>query len=269
MPLGFIDNGRPPSPFPPEWASSWGQDQYGVWAALQIEGVEQVLRWVWPGIFLMGSPDDESERNDDEILHEVVISHGFWLADTACTQELWGKVMGDNLSGFMGDDQLPVDSVSWSDCQDFLRTVTDKFNGPKLQLPTESQWEYGCRAGTQKPFSFGDNITIAQVNYNGHFPYKDGAKVEMRWRSVAVKELPCNQWGLYQMHGNVMEWCADWYGEYPEGAKVDPEGSDSGEFRILRGGGWVGNGRFARSASRYRARPDDRSGNYGFRFSLV
>ncbi|WP_432737421.1 formylglycine-generating enzyme family protein [Maridesulfovibrio sp. FT414] len=267
--LGFIDNDVPPSPYPPQWSSSWGQDQFGLWASLMIEGVEQVMRWIRPGRFLMGSPDDEPERNYDETLHDVVISHGFWLADTACTQVLWTKVMGDNPSHFKGDDQLPVENVSWNDCQKFLRTANGKLNRPKLKIPTEAQWEYGCRAGTQTSFSLGENITTDQVNYNGHYPYADGPKGEYREASVAVKDFPCNQWGLYQMHGNVREWCADRYDQYPEGSRVDPKGLGSGGLRVLRGGSWIGSGGYARPADRSRVPQDYFSRDFGFRFSLV
>ncbi|WP_320170454.1 formylglycine-generating enzyme family protein [Maridesulfovibrio sp.] len=257
--LGFIDNCVPPNPFPPLWANSWGQDKYGLWASLLIEGVVQVMRWIRPGIFLMGSPFGEPGRSSDEVLHKVTLTEGYWLADTPCTQKLWEKVMGNNPSQFKGEEQLPVDSVSWNDCQEFLRITNDKLNGLKLWHPTESQWEYACRAGTLTPYSFGHKITTEQVNYYGSVHIDS---------TVAVKALPCNQWGLYQMHGNLWEWCQDWYGEYSEGASVYPERSDSGEFRILRGGGWIDVSRNVRSASRLRSQPVVRSNSIGFRFFL-
>ncbi|WP_432737419.1 formylglycine-generating enzyme family protein [Maridesulfovibrio sp. FT414] len=269
MSLGFIDNGFPPSPFPPQWASSWGQDQYGLWAALQIEEVEQVMRWIRPGIFMMGSPEGEPERSGGEILHEVTLTKGYWLADTACTQELWTKVMGKNPSSFKSDSQLPVESVSWGDCQEFLRSVERINPGLNFRLPTEAVWEYGCRAGTVTPFSFGKNITSAQVNYNGNSPYNHAPRSEYRSTTVPVKYLPCNQWGLYQMHGNVLEWCADWYGKYSDEPIVDPEGPISGGNRVLRGGSWVYNEGNARSADRGRSRPVTRTNYFGLRFSVV
>ncbi|WP_432737418.1 formylglycine-generating enzyme family protein [Maridesulfovibrio sp. FT414] len=268
MPLGFIDNGVPPSPFPPEWASTWGQDRYGLWAALQIEGVEQVMRWMRPGIFMMGSPEAEPERSGGEILHEVTLTKGYWLADTACTQELWTEVMGKNPSSFKSDIQLPVESVSWGDCQEFLRSVENINQGLNFRLPTEAEWEYGCRAGTVTPFSFGKNITSAQVNYNGNSSYDHAPRSEYRNTTVPVKYLPCNQWGLYQMHGNVLEWCADWFGEYPEGSSLDPKGFDSGDSRVMRGGSWLIFGGRVRSAYRNWSRPDLHFRDFGFRFVL-
>ncbi|WP_432737422.1 formylglycine-generating enzyme family protein [Maridesulfovibrio sp. FT414] len=268
MSLGFTDNGFPPSPFPPQWASSWGQDQYGLWAALQIEEVEQVMRWIRPGRFLMGSPKGELERSDDEVQHKVTLTDGYWLADSACTQELWGKVMDNNPSEFKGGDKLPVDSVSWDDCQEFMSIVSDKLNGVKLRFPSEAQWEYACRAGTQTSYSFDDKITTDQVNYNGKYTYKDGTEGVYRECTVAVKSFTRNHWGLYQMHGNVWEWCSDWYGEYPEGASFDPEGADLGWFRVLRGGCWIDYGGSVRSAVRDRSRQDSLGRGIGFRFSL-
>ncbi|WP_320170455.1 formylglycine-generating enzyme family protein [Maridesulfovibrio sp.] len=250
------------------WAESYSFDQYGLYADLNILGVKQRMRWIQPGTFMMGSPKDELDRSADEVLHKVTLTEGYWLADTACTQELWDKVMGSNPSEFKGEGQLPVDSVSWDDCQGFLRIANDKLNGSKLRFPTEAQWEYACRAGTQTPFSFGYKITTDQVNYDDNNPGKGEAKGVYRKRTVAVKELPSNQWGLYQMHGNVWEWCSDWYGKYPEGASVNPEGPDSGELRVLRGGGWIYDGRDVRSASRSRDRPVIRFRDIGFRFSL-
>ena len=121
--------------------------------------------------------------------------------------------MGENPSHFKGED-LPVESVSWDDVQTFLNALNGLRPELKLELPSEAQWEYACRAGTQTPFWFGDTITTDQANYNGNYPYGDEPKGENRRKTVAVKALPANGWGLYQMHGNVWEWCADRYGSY-------------------------------------------------------
>ncbi|WP_211252460.1 formylglycine-generating enzyme family protein [Maridesulfovibrio frigidus] len=250
------------------WAENYGFDQYGLYADLNIEGVIQRMRWIHPGTFMMGSPEDEPARHDNEIQHEVTLTKGYWLADTPCTQELWEKVMGNNRSEFKGNAQLPVERVSWDDCQEFIQTVNKRFQELNLKFPTEAEWEYGCRAGTDTSFSFGVNITTEQVNYDGSHPYNDGPKGVSRGKTVLVKELSCNQWGLYQMHGNVWEWCADWYGEYPERSIENPQGSTDDGLRVLRGGGWSGNGRFVRSAIRIRRQPDSRDGCFGFRFSL-
>ncbi|WP_027185362.1 formylglycine-generating enzyme family protein [Desulfovibrio inopinatus] len=266
MPPKFSDKNQPPSPFPPEWACAWGQDQYGLWAAFEVSGVRQVMRWIRPGRFLMGSPKGEIGRDDDERQHEVVFTSGFWLADTACTQELWRAVMGKNPSHFTHEAELPVEKVSWEDCQKLLQRINGLYSRLELQLPTEAQWEYACRAGTETPFSFGENITPDQVNYKGHSPYRDGKKGIYRKRTVPVKALPCNPWGLYQMHGNVWEWCADWYGEYPESVTTDPIGPDRGENRVIRGGSWIFYAGDVRSAYRGRGGPDNRDDTVGFRF---
>ena len=267
IPHRFNDNGKLPSPFPPEWACAWGQDQYGLWAAFAFAGVRQTMRWIRRGVFGMGSPEDEPERHDAKLLHEVTLTQGYWLADTACTQELWTAVMGGNPSSFKGDKELPVENVSWEDCEQFLDAINGKCPGLELRLPTEAQWEYACRAGTTTPFSFGENITTDQVNYNGNVPYGDGPKGEYRGKTVPVKAFPCNQWGLFQMHGNVWEWCADWYGRYPVDTVSDPVGPDEGEIRVLRGGSWIHFGWLVRSAYRFRYVPESRIGSAGFRFS--
>ena len=247
---------------------NYGFDQYGLYADLEIEGIIQRMRWIHPGTFLMGSPEGEPERNKNEKQHEVTLTNGFWLADTACTQQLWEKIMGENPRKLKGDAQLPIESVTWDDCQEFLQALGKRFKGLDFRLPTEAEWEYACRAGTRTPFSFGDNITTDQANYNGYYPYNDGPKGENREKTVPVKDLSCNQWGLYQMHGNVWEWCADWSGDYPAGSVENPKGPTKGDDRVLRGGSWIFYGRSVRSASRNRILPDF-SGRYvGFRFSL-
>ncbi len=250
----------------PQWADITGVDKYGGYADFSINRVTQRMRLIPPGTFLMGSPGDEPERDDDETQHWVTLTHGFWLADTACTQALWQTVMGGNPAGFKGK-QRPVEKVSWKDCMKFL----DKLNRlkPKLELrlPTEAEWEYACRAGTTTPFSFGDNITPEQVNYNGNKPYAGGKKGLYRKETVDVKSLPCNNWGLYQMHGNVWEWCSDWYGEYGIDAVTDPEGLPNGVNRVLRGGGWINYGRLVRSAYRYWFAPSYRRHARGLRLA--
>ncbi|WP_432737426.1 formylglycine-generating enzyme family protein [Maridesulfovibrio sp. FT414] len=246
------------------WANVHGFDQYGFYADFSIEGVVQRMRWIQPGTFMMGSPEDELARQHSyERQREVTLSEGYWLADTVCTQKMWIKVMDGNPSYFKEGGELPVENVSWDDCQDFFRIVNDKFQGPKLRLPTEAEWEYACRAGTNTPFAFGKDITTEQVNYNGNYPYNGGAQGEYREKTVSVKGLPCNQWGLYQMHGNVREWCA----EYLEGPIKDPQGPAKGVNRVLRGGSWNDRSWHVHSANRGMSEPSNR-GDLGFRFSL-
>ncbi|WP_051957718.1 formylglycine-generating enzyme family protein [Desulfobacter vibrioformis] len=260
-----IHSADPPQ-FPPDWAGEWGQDQYGLWSALVYRGIAQVFRWIRPGQFMMGSPDDEPERRDDETHHEVTLTRGFWLADTACTQALWQAVMEDNPSEFKGNER-PVDSVSWEDCRDFLERINGLLPGLNFNLPFEAQWEYACRAGTRTPFSFGRGISTDQANFDGNYPYAGGEKGEYRETTVPAKALPCNNWGLYQMHGNVWEWCQDWYGDYDLKHLVDLERPDTGGFRVLRGGSWSFNARDLRSACRFRNTTSYRSFSIGFRLA--
>ncbi len=255
-----------PSEFPALWASDWGQDRHGLWMGLTIGEVRQAFRWIPPGVFKMGSPPKEAERLDDETQHEVILNQGLWLAETTCTQALWEVVMGDNPSEYKGAER-PVEQVSWELVMAFVARLNERVEGLNLRLPTEAEWEYGCRVGTQTPFCFGQNITTEEANFNGTYPYAGGAKGENRGETVDVKALPCNGWGLYQMHGNVWEWCSDWYGEYPVDKVQDPKGPESGERRVLRGGGWYTYGRHARSAQRYRDLPDDRYHGIGFRLA--
>ena len=218
----------------------------------------------------MGSPEDEVDRGIDELPHEVTLTRGFWLADTACTQEVWKAITGENPSNFKDEEdsiqELPVETVSFNDVQAFLTQLNERIGKEAtFSLPTEAQWEYACRAGTNTPFSFGKSISTDQANFNGDYPYADSAKGEFRKRTVAVKSLPCNSWGLYQMHGNVWEWCSDWYAEYSQDHFADPQGPDSGSYRVIRGGSWLFNARHVRSACRDRSVPGYRVGNLGFR----
>ncbi|MDS4040296.1 MAG: formylglycine-generating enzyme family protein [Candidatus Competibacter sp.] len=251
----------------PPWAHTLGRDGKGLFAAFSIRGVTQRVRWIWPGRFLMGSPEDEHDRLDGELQHEVILTRGFWLAETACTQALWRAVTGENPSHFKGE-RRPVERVSWSDAQQFIEQLNSAVPGLEARLPTEAEWEYACRAGTTTLFSFGEDITPEQVNYNGNYPYR-GEKGLSRGETVEVASLPANPWGLYEMHGNVYEWCQDWYSDYPEGLAVDPPGPATGDRRVLRGGSWFYGGRDARSAFRSHFVPGIRHHLYGFRLALA
>ncbi|MCP4700229.1 MAG: formylglycine-generating enzyme family protein [Gammaproteobacteria bacterium] len=224
------------------------------------------MRLIAPGRFLMGSPESEPKRYGDELQHEVILTKGFWLADTACTQALWQAVTGNNPSRFKGPEN-PAEKVSWNNAQEFLQTLNKAVLGLNLRLPAEAEWEYACRAGTATPFWFGDNITPELVNYDGNYPYAGGKKGLYRKKTVPVKELQCNAWGLYQMHGNIYEWCQDWYNKYPQRTVSDPAGPDSGTDRVLRGGSWLNYGLDTRSAYRYRSEPGYRDDRFGFRLA--
>ena len=251
----------------PTWANRWGKDEYGLWVEFVYKNVPQRMRWIEPGTFMMGSPEDEPERYDDEgPQHQVTISQGYWLFDTAVTQELWVAVVGENPSRFSEDIQNPVERVSWDDCREFLEKLNQELPGLELELPSEAQWEYACRARTTTPFSFGENITPDQVNYDGDIPYNNGDKGEYREKTVAVKSLPPNPWGLYEMHGNVREWCLDGVRDYSAEAVTDPLGStEAGALRVIRGGSWFGDARLCRSACRSWRDPGFRGDLLGFR----
>ncbi len=251
----------------PAWAQGMGQDEYGLYADFVYQGIGQRFRWIAPGRFWMGSAEGEAERYDDELRHEVLLTQGYWLADTACTQGLWEVVMGNNPSGFKKGGAWPVEQVSWDDIGVFLDRLNKLAPGLEARLPSEAEWEFACRAGSESPFSFGANITPEQVNYDGNYPYAGGEKGLYREETVEVKELACNGWGLYQMHGNVWEWCADRYGGYAEGLATDPLGPTEGVDRVLRGGSWVSVARFCRSAYRFRHEPDYRNRDLGFRLA--
>ena len=253
--------------------SERGLDKYGTYVDLSISTEHgkaiQRMRWIEPGTFLMGSPDGEAERwNDEGPQHPVTLTRGYWLADTACTQELWQAVMGDNPSKFKDDVHNPVEQVSWNQVQEFLRALETLLPGGEVCLPTEAQWEYACRAGTTTAFSFGDQITSEQVNYDGNYPYADGKESEYRKRTLPVKSLPANARGLYEMHGNVDEWCADGLRIYDATPQQDPIGPVDRLQRALRGGSWYGYARCARSAFRLGIGPGDRYHFLGFRLCL-
>jgi formylglycine-generating enzyme required for sulfatase activity len=219
------------------------------------------VRWVPSGRFTMGSPSSEEGRDSDEIQHEVVLSQGFFMAETECTQGQWEMVMGSNPSNFKGANR-PVEQVSWSDAVEYCRKLTVKQRGEGMlpagwewRLPTESEWEYAARAGTTgaRP---GELDSIAWNSGNS------GSETH------AVGGKQANAWGLHDMVGNVWEWCSDWYGEYPTGSVTDPSGPSSGSFRVDRGGSWGNDARYARSAGRGRDGPGDRYVSLGFRPAL-
>ena len=256
---------------PPDWASGHGQDGYGYFAEFSVftgakywEFVTQRMRWIPAGKFQMGAAAGEPTFVDPETQHDVKLSHGFWLADTACTQELWEAVASDNPSAFKAADR-PVENVSYDDVVHFCERLSDLIPGLAPQLPTEAQWEYACRAATKTPFSFGETISTDQVNFDGNHPYANSPKGEYREETVGVKALPANSWGLYEMHGNVWEWCRDWYETYSPELQVDPAGPEQGSARVLRGGGWIDYARNVRSACRYWLDPGNRDSGLGFR----
>lgn len=250
----------------------FGFDQYGLYTDLALTPkTTQRFRWIPAGTFQMGSPVSEPEREPwgNETLHSVTLSEGFWLADTTVTQAQWQAVTGKNPSNFTGDENRPVERVSWNNSQNFISQLM-QHHSLAFQLPSEAQWEYACRAGTTTPFSFGKNITPEQVNYNGNYPYDDAEKGENREATVPVKSLPCNAWGLYEMHGNVFEWCNDsWFEDLGSEPSYDPKANSSARAeRVVRGGSWSGTGGLVRSAGRSHSSPNFRYDYLGLRLSF-
>ena len=282
---------------PPAWVDAWGQDEYGGWVAIELDNVSQLLRWVPPGEFLMGSPESEQGRYEREIQHQVTLQ-GFWLFDTPVTQALWHAVMGENPSRFQASTSSatgltrPVENVSWNDAQEFIAKLNTALPGLELCLPSEAQWEYACRAGTKTATYAVDLEILGKRNaplldkiawYGGNsgvdFELENGYDVsswkekqyENKWAGthpVGLKQP--NSLGLYDMLGNVWEWCEDyWSDTYPAEAQTDPTGLASGSSRVIRGGSWSGIVRFVRAAYRRRDEPGNRLDSQGFRCARV
>jgi sulfatase modifying factor 1 len=220
--------------------------------------------WIPPGNFMMGSPKEEKGRYNSEAQHEVTLTKGFYMGVFTVTQEQWLTVMGNNPSTFKGEKNLPVDTISWEDCQEFINKLREK-DKKLYRLPTESEWEYSCRAGTKTPFSFGETISTDQANYLGDATYGNGKKGVNREKTMPVGSFPSNAFGLHDMHGNLFQWCQDWYGDYPQKDVVDPQGPDKGQLRVHRGGSWIDDPRLCRSAFRGGYEPGVRDSVCGFR----
>ena len=216
-------------------------------------GAEMEMAWCPAGSFMMGETGGQ---------HLVTLS-GFWIAKHEVTQKQWVSVMGSNPSHFKGDD-LPVECVNWNDCVEFCKKA-----GNGLRLPTESQWEYACRAGSTTEFFWGDSLNGDMANCNGEYPFGTDRKGPNLKKTTRVGSYEPNAWGVYDMHGNVQEWCSDWHGAYPDGPVTDPQGASSGLGRISRGGAWFLHAGGCRSALRTISYPLYNSNFYGFRPVMV
>lgn len=303
---------RPPGPIAhsladggaPEWAAEWGDDEFGPFAVWQVrdrEGkrVSQRFRWIPAGSFWMGlTKDDPVQREEEVPRHWVTLTRGFWMADTPCTQGVWEAVMGENPSYFQSA-RHPVETVSWLRVQEFLTRVNLGSNEGRFDLPTEAQWEYACRADSKTavyPTEQGDGTIeiLGERNapaldpiawYGGNSAAAHG--IDNGFDSVGWKEkqvnhqrastqpaglkLP-NAWGLYDMLGNVWEWCGDRWVGYPATPVVDPDGCGeraSHVSRVWRGGCWDNHARFVRCAVRSNAPADSQGSLLGFRLVRV
>ena len=260
----------------------------GTRMTLTVAGVECAFRWIPPGSFLMGSPLSEQleataqddlemileeygpdyNAYEDEVQHKVNISRGFWMMETLITQEMWEAATGSNPSPSMygTSKRLPVLCVLWDDCQEFVAKLNAAGicpDGFQFSLPTEAEWEYACRAGTTTAYWFGDALDGVMANCDGNEPFgteKAGPRLN---RPSEVGSYPPNPWGLFDMHGNVLEWTLDWEwhidwnGPYPTEEVTDPKGAEFGSGRVVRGGGWDDPAVFCRSACRRSLKPDD------------
>jgi eukaryotic-like serine/threonine-protein kinase len=221
------------------------------------------FRLIPAGKFLMGSPGNEKGRSSDELQHEVILTRPFYLGIYPVTQGEYERVMGRNPSHFKGD-RHPVECVSWEDAMAYIERLNsiheEKSLGRRYRLPTESEWEYACRAGSTSAYCFG-----AEESRLGDYAWY-GSNSGSETHPVGKKKP--NAWGLHDMHGNVWEWCSDWYGDYPGVTVTDPTGPKDGLLRVHRGGGWSGGAAYCRSSCRSWYDPSSRFLSLGFRLAL-
>lgn len=274
------------------WASASGDDAIGSWAEITVEGVIQRLRWIPPGDFMMGSPDNqEGHRAKEGPLHEVTFHDGFWLFDTPCTQALWVAVMNENPSEFKSPTR-PVEMVSWLDAHSFIERINERIDGLGLALPSEAQWEYACRAGegattyaghlhivgeNNAPVldaiawysgNSGVNFDLEQGRDSSYWPEKQYAHMYAGTRAVGTKRA--NAWGFYDMLGNVFEWVEDtWHDRYESAPANGTSWMDGGKYRqyVMRGGGWTHGPDRMRAAHREWSTIEERFAYLGFRLS--
>ncbi len=220
-----------------------------------------VLVRIEPGRFRMGAPLDEDERDGDEVLHEVTIDEPFLIGETEVTNDVWRRVMGPAAPELGPTPELPVWRVSWHRAAEFVEQLNAE--SPGWRLPREAEWEYACRAGTTTPFSFGADVDTDLVNYNGRYPYVRREQEQQREGPEPVRSFPPNAWGLYEMHGNLWEWCEDRYvfdltsDEAPDSTRGGP--------RVIRGGSYAEGAKRARSAYRDGYPPESTGKKYGLR----
>jgi formylglycine-generating enzyme required for sulfatase activity/outer membrane protein assembly factor BamB len=248
----------------------FGQDEADSPGATLTNSIGMKLALIPAGEFLMGSGDSEAGARDDERpRHRVRITRPFYLGVHEVTQDEYTRVMGSNPSFFaptgpgqgkvagLNTGRFPVEQVRWPDAVEFCRRLSElpeeKKAGRAYRLPTEAEWEYACRSGTATAFAFGNSLSSRQANFNGLFPFGDAPRGPFLARTSEGGSYRPNAWGLYDMHGNVWEWCSDWFGKdyYKESPRDDPTGPARGSVRVIRGGEWYGDGRDCRSAFRY------------------
>ncbi len=233
--------------------------------ALSVNSIGMKFVLIPAGSFVIGSPPDEAGRGDDETQHRVTLTKGFCMGVTEVTHGQWRQIMGNNPSHFQecGDD-CPVELVSWNDCQEFIRRLNHLEVGNRYRLPTEAEWEYACRAGSKMAFASG-SITETGCGLEPNLATMGWYCGNSGKKPHPVARKKPNVFGLYDMHGNIWEWCEDWYGAYPSGHVTDPTGPSSGAGRLLRGGGWHEDATDCRSALRVGRPPGSKAGTIGLR----
>jgi formylglycine-generating enzyme required for sulfatase activity len=226
------------------------------------DGVTMDFVLVHPGSFTMGSNHEGDNISFEKPPHKVKITQPFYLGKYLVTQEQWQSLMGSNPSTFKGTNN-PVDAVSWNDCQDFLAKLKTKIPGMEFCLPTEAQWEYACRAGSAGDYCYGDG----DANLGDYAWFRANSN----YTTHPVGEKKPNAWGLYDMHGNVWEWCADWHDKnyYASSPTRDPAGPATGQDRVARGGSYFFEANYLRSAFRFGGPPVARSVSFGLRVCLI
>ncbi len=229
-----------------------------------VTGME--FRLIQAGSFMMGSPSNEAGREPQETYHRVELPRAFYLGKFEVTQGEWQQVMGANPSHFSEcGSRCPVERVNWHQVQEFIARLNQRSDGQKFRLPTEAEWEYACRAGTNTPFNTGNALSTDQANYNGEYPYASQPRGSNCERTLPVGSFAPNAWGLYDMHGNVWEWCEDWYCLEVTVDEVNSTDRCQTGLKVIRGGSWAFNVQSARSALRYTHRPQDLGYSLGFR----
>jgi uncharacterized protein (TIGR02996 family) len=224
-------------------------------------GVPLVGGFIPPGSFLMGGTVNDNEKP----VHRVLLTAGFFMGTHPVTQAQWRAVTGAEPSHFTGENR-PVECVSWDDCRAFCAQATDGLGGwATVRLPTEEEWEYACRAGTTTEYHFGDAVTAEVANYNGNYAWNRCPKGVYREHTTDAGSFPANAWGLYDVHGNVWEWCADGYGPYEAIDQTDTRGESNVRSLVIRGGAWHNDPTRCRAAFRTRAPPAARNSRLGFR----
>jgi formylglycine-generating enzyme len=245
---------------PEPWATGWGKDRHGLFTEFRVGAVTQRLRWIPAGRFWMGSPETEDGRYDNEgPRHEVELTSGYWLGETPVTQALWSAVMGTDPSDFKGAER-PVEHVSWHDCVGFLEALNTKVPGLASRMPTEAEWEGACRGGTDGATWLGAN-DAATLNGIAWWDGNSGGETH------PVRLKAPNPYGLYDMLGNVWEWCMDGERTYENELVRDPYGSLDTPYRVYRGGSWYWDARHVRAAYRSAGSPESRYDDLGFRLA--